>query len=112
MLNILTFEDFKSVMEGIEKELTFQDKLYEVFKEMESDYWRELPSVNVVLMLLDKIFKDESEYPLIDYWVYELDFGKKWKAGVLTEEDGTDIPLKTVSDLYDALVKQFAFKEG
>ena len=48
--------------------------------------------------------KDKDEW--IDYFCFELDFGKKWKEGVITEKDGTDIILKTPEDLYNLLEKQ------
>ena len=114
MLNILTFDEFKKVMDGVVKEWQFQDDLYMAVKKVDksSDYIRDVPTIGTTIMLLNRIFKDESEYPLIDYWVYELDCGKRWKEGDVTENDGTDIPLKTVSDLYDELVRQYANRNG
>lgn len=98
-------------MNGIEKEVTFQDKIYSAFLELDGDYYRDTPSVDMMVMLLDRIFCDDSDYPLIDYWIYELDFGKNWKPGTVTN-NGVDIKLETVSDLYDVLVKQRAEKDG
>jgi len=40
----------------------------------------------------------------LGYFVYELEFGEKWKEGVVTDVDGNDIPLKNSSDLYDLLI--------
>lgn len=96
-------------MNGIEKEVKFQDKVYSAFIEMGGDYYRDTPSVDMMIMLLDKIFCDDSDYPLIDYWIYELDFGKKWKPGCVTD-NGEEVELWSISDLYDALVKQKAEK--
>ena len=98
-------------MNGIEKEVTFQDKIYSAFLELDGDDYRDTPSVDMMVMLLDRIFCDDSDYPRIDYWIYELDFGKNWKPGTVTN-NGVDIRLETVSDLYDVLVKQRAEKDG
>ena len=39
----------------------------------------------------------------IDYYMYELDFGKKWKPGCITI-DNKDIPLRNSEDLWDILM--------
>lgn len=39
----------------------------------------------------------------IDYYMYELDFGKKWKPGCLTI-DNKDISLRNSEDLWNILV--------
>ena len=107
MNNILSYGDFEKIINGIKREVTFQDKVYYAFRELDGDYYRDTPSVDMMIMLLDKIFCDDSDYPLIDYWIYELDFGKKWKPGCVMD-NGAEVKLETVSDLYDALVKQKA----
>ena len=47
-------------------------------------------------------FNDTDDW--ISYWMWELDFGKKWKPGTVTI-DGTDVPLGTVDDLWNLLTK-------
>ena len=56
--------------------------------------------------LVDNILGEKDKDEWIDYFCFELDFGKKWKEGVITEKDGTDIILKTAEDLYNLLEKQ------
>ena len=55
------------------------------------------------------MFNDKSE--IIDYWVYDLDYGKKYKDGCITEADNTNIILKTSEDLYDYLIKEMNTNE-
>lgn len=74
------------------------------------EYYRDTPGIDMAIMLLDFIFCDDSDYPLIDYWIYDLDFGERCTYGKVTTDDGVEIKLETVSDLYDALVKQMAEK--
>lgn len=45
---------------------------------------------------------DECDW--ISYWMWELNFGEKWKPGTVTE-NGNDIPLKTIDDLWNLLTK-------
>ena len=39
----------------------------------------------------------------ISYWIYELDFGKKAKKGTVQDGDGKNLPIKTISDLYNLI---------
>lgn len=52
---------------------------------------------------LKKEFNDKDDW--IGYWMWELDFGAKWKPGTVIAKDGTDIPLRTVDDLWNILTK-------
>ena len=54
-----------------------------------------------LLRLLTQIMKDDDG--LISYFCYEIDFGREWKVGCITDTDGTDIPLGTIEDLWEAL---------
>lgn len=47
-------------------------------------------------------FNDEFDW--ISYWMWELNFGENWKPGTVTE-NGNDIPLKTIDDLWNLLTK-------
>lgn len=38
----------------------------------------------------------------IDYYMWELDFGKKWESGVITIDD-KDIPLRNSHDLWNLI---------
>ena len=42
---------------------------------------------------------------MIDYFCWELDFGKKWYPGCITEMDGTEIKLSTPEELWEAIKK-------
>lgn len=110
-LNILTFEEFEYAMKGIAEERGFQEGIYNAFKNIGGSCYRDTPAIYTAIMLLDKIFLDDDDTPLIDYWVYELDCGKLWKPGCVKDDAGNDIVLMTVSDLYDALVKQYVDKK-
>lgn len=111
-MSILSYDEFKSVMDGVVNEIRFQDKIYNAIIGIGScgEYYKETPTLDSTLMLLDKIFKDDSDYPLIDYWVYELDCGEAWKPDSVVDDNGDSIPLKTISNLYDELVRQYANK--
>lgn len=54
-----------------------------------------------LLRLLTRIMKDYDG--LISYFCYEINFGREWKVGCITDTDGKDIPLGTIEDLWEAL---------
>lgn len=57
---------------------------------------------NIVVKLLEKIFNDTDT---ISYWLYELEYGSKYKEGCVSESDGTIVDISTSEKLYDYLIK-------
>ena len=62
---------------------------------------------NGIIDTLFNILKEETndDTDLIFYFCFELNFGKNWAPGMITDEDGADVPLRTVDELYDILLK-------
>ena len=60
-----------------------------------------------MIKVLENVFDDTNEW--ISYFIYELDFGRKWKPGCVTE-DGKDIPLSTPEQLYDMISENLEYK--
>ena len=58
---------------------------------------------SVVVELLKNIFEDYSD--LIPWWIYEYDYGRSFKMGDITEQNGEEIDLTTAEKLYDYLIK-------
>lgn len=80
------------------------DSSYKIRKLTDNEWDVFFPTEEFILCeLLTKIFNCELSDDL-GYFVYELEFGEKWKEGVVTDVDGNDIPLKNSSDLYDLLI--------
>ena len=59
---------------------------------------------NQLLKILNKIFNiKENEYGTdIEYFMWELEFGKKYTEGCISE-DGENIPLATAEDLWNLI---------
>ena len=64
--------------------------------------------VDYLFRALEKMFLDSERW--IRYWVYELDFGRKWEPGTVTESDGIDVPLQTAQQLHDFLQRKLIYK--
>ena len=54
---------------------------------------------STVVFLLRKLLKDAAEN--IDYFIYELDYGRKYEPGMITDENGNDIDFSSAEKLYD-----------
>ncbi len=57
---------------------------------------------NQLMKILKIAMDDNNKDSWIEYYMWELDFGKKWKKGYITS-DGKDVKLRNVSDLWDLL---------
>lgn len=57
-----------------------------------------------------KIAMTDTENDWIGYWIYELDYGKEYTEGCVTD-NGVNIPLRTASDLWDMLIKNKEYDE-
>ena len=54
---------------------------------------------STVVFLLRKLLKDAVEN--IDYFIYELDYGRKYEPGMITDKNGADNDFSTAEKLYD-----------
>lgn len=58
-----------------------------------------------IVRLLNLLMNDEQEN-WTSYFCYKLDFGKKWKPGLVKNKYGKEIPMSTAEELYDFLVSR------
>ena len=58
---------------------------------------------SLIIRLLEIAMNDKSNW--IEYWIYECDCGKDAEKGGVRDKDGKDIPIKTMDDLYNLLIK-------
>lgn len=57
-----------------------------------------------LLQVLSKMFKDEQT-DWIGYFYTDMDFGANYKPGMITGENGEEIPLRNADDLWSILVE-------
>lgn len=104
-------ESFCEVMDNYKSMFNFTDEMNQLFDKYNADGNIYPPMCTAtVIDLLEFIFNDENQW--ISYWIFELDFGKDYEDGWVTQKDETVIPLKTVEDLYDLLVKNMEENGG
>lgn len=76
------------------------DPLYsEVANDFVSPFGMSNPTIeNDLIETLEEMYEDKDHW--ISYFVYELDFGRKWHQGMVTDAHGNDIRLASVIDLW------------
>lgn len=55
-------------------------------------------AIDVLITLAKKISKEDE---LIDYFIYELEFGKDYKPGMILNENDKEINLSSIEELYN-----------
>ena len=101
---IMSKESFCRVMDNYKAMFSFTDEMNELFDKYKADGNIYPPlCTSTVIDLLEFIFNDKDQW--INYWIFELDFGKNYEDGYVKDEHGEVIPLKTTEDLYDLLVR-------
>jgi hypothetical protein len=107
---ILNKTEFCEVMNNLKQTDECIDILNNVFKTHNKDIkiYSTLYEFTDILKVLKIMFNDDE---IIDYWVYDLNYGEKYSDGCITEKDNTEIVLKTAEDLYEYLIKEMVNNE-
>jgi hypothetical protein len=96
-------QDFKKIILKLIALNSYTHELTNTFKKFDKDFnfisFSEYDSL--VLKALELAMNDTEKW--IEYWLYELDYGKKAKENSVIDIDGTTIPLKTIDDLYNCI---------
>ena len=102
---MITLEQFKIALSDIKLFQQAQDSINDGFKILGQDSQIMITEPeSVVVRLLEVIFNDKGEW--IQYFLYELNWGEKYKDGCITDTDGSFIRLSTIDELYDFLLKE------
>ena len=105
--SILSEQEFVDILNRLREASDLQEQVDKLFRNsrenIENDFCNaaalQISHESTVVFLLKKMLHDEYEY--IDYFVYELDYGRKYEAGMITDENGQDIDIHTPELLYD-----------
>ena len=101
---MISKENFIEYMNFIKKMNDSENRIYDVLSEEITDFqggFLYSKYETMFVRLLREVMNDENDW--IDYFLYDLDFGRAWKEGAITEADGTDIMLSTPEDLWNLL---------
>ena len=106
---MISKEKFVEIINRLRNYNYLQNKINDLFRDNIDN--KEMDFINagsicvghesVVIYLLENMFDTD----MISYWIYELDYGKKYKAGCVLDENMNEIDLSTPEKLYDYLVQ-------
>jgi len=103
---IFSKEYFVETMEEIKKQVRHDKNCHEAFKVILPDdyvtYYKNDFVVNQLLKIVKEAFNDNNSYSWIDYFIWDLDFGDKYKEGMV-KVSSKNFQLKSISDLWDLL---------
>ena len=102
----MTKDLFTETISEIAKQHNHDRKCAEAFKVfLPNDYTSNYDNhwlQNQLVKILQLEMNDNTEHSWIEYFMYELDFGRKWKKGNVIIK-GKNVPLKNSHDLWDLL---------
>lgn len=112
---MISKEKFVEIINRLKSYNELQDKIAELFKDNIDNKERDFINAgsicigheNVVVYLLERMFDTD----MISYFIYELDYGEKYKKGCVLDENMNEIDLSTAEKLYDYLIKSLESEE-
>ena len=104
--------EFVRIINRLRESSELVDKVNDLFREsrdnIECDFCNgaglQISHESLVVNLLEKLMRDHIEN--ISYFIYELQFGKRYKPGMITGTEG-NIDLSSAEALYDYLVQEY-----
>lgn len=105
--SILSEQEFIDIINRLQEASDLQEQVDKLFRNsrenIEKDFCNaaalQISHESSVIFLLKRIMHDQYEY--IDYFIYELDYGRKYESGMIIDENGQDIDIHTPKLLYD-----------
>ncbi len=104
---MISYDKFESYMLELKRLYDVDMKIDKALTELSPDFggFHNEIAVDLIMDLLKELTHDECDN--IAYYIWELDWGKDWEMGCITDENGKDIPMKTIKDLYDYLESEY-----
>ena len=100
-------ELFVNTINKMEELYEEQELFSNVLKKIDNDFGGCLIHNKTITLLEDLVKKlVNDKYDYISYYLWELDFGKEYKDGVITEADGSIIKLSNPEELYDLIMRE------
>ena len=105
----LSKEEFVDIIERLREANDLVNKVDELFhnsrENLELDFCNgaglQISHESIVVKLLEKLMEDQGDD--IGYFIYELDYGREYEEGCITDQDGNNIDFSTAEKLYDYL---------
>lgn len=107
LFNMITKELFIESIESIRQSDDYQAWLNKQLRNNGAEGYLFQPNcADALIKLLNFCLKEYDADDMISYFCFELDFGRKWKSGMVVDENGEDIELSSSEHLYDYIISQ------
>lgn len=111
----LSKKEFVDIITRLQTATELVDKVEELFRQsrdnLENDFCNgaglQISHEGIVVQLLEKIMGDSCGN--ISYFIYELDYGKEYKEGCISDNKGF-IDISSAEKLYDFLIIEYGSK--
>lgn len=105
MITKKQFIDIITVLdEQTQHDLKCANAIQTVFEDANYALYNNSFLYNSIVKFLVEAMNDRHEW--IEYFIHELDYGRKYTDGTIKEKDGSSIRMSTAEELYDFLVGQ------
>lgn len=103
---MISFKLFNEYMKELKEVLEESDELDSALKKFSKNFggFNNEVAIDLIFSILRELTHDNSD--IIGYFIYELNWGKEWHIGCITEND-KDIPMGNIKDLYNYLKEQY-----
>lgn len=105
--------DFIEIINRLQNYTKLQDKIDDLFEGLLDNKEQDFCNAGSICIghesVVTKLLEDMFETDLISWWIYELDYGKEYKPGCLTEDD-KEIDVSTSDKLYEVLIENLERK--
>lgn len=106
MKNILSKKQFVEILKTIQEDLEYSDRINNSLSDLLDDGggFVKNESLNMLIKILCYLFDDSGPESDIDYFIWELDFGKKYYDGCFGYKD-KNIDISSSEKLFDYLIE-------
>lgn len=104
---MISYKEFEDYMLRLKRLIEADEKVDSALKEVSPEFggFHNEIAIDLVLDMLKRLTHDEFDN--ISYYIWDTNWGEEWEEGMITDEDGKDIPMKTLKDLYKVLEEQY-----
>lgn len=99
---------FIGLLEALKKQMSIDNKCHDAFRmilpESSGTWYNNSVLTDAVINALVALSGDKDKDDWILYFVYDLNFGAKYKEGMVKDKDGSIINISTESKLYDFIL--------
>lgn len=108
--NTLALKEFVSIIDSLRVSSDLVDNVNELFRKSRENIGNDfcdgaalqISHESTVIRLLKLIMNDKNSW--IEYFIYELDYGRKYKSGMIWDEEGKNIDLSSSEKLYEYIL--------